>query len=161
MAKISSLFQVLALIALSLFSGALLFIAIAIVKFWQAAEPDIFLSWMGENFFRFPTIMVPLNMVSLLLIIAALATSWRSNPTNRLPLGLGLISLFLCTITFPIYFAGANAEFVTHAVDLTDVAEKIEIWSNWHWFRTGLVMLAIGFVSWALLNQGNEVSKTP
>jgi hypothetical protein len=38
MAKISALFQVLALIALSLFSGALLFIAIAVVKFWQVVS---------------------------------------------------------------------------------------------------------------------------
>lgn len=160
MAKISALFQVLALIALSLFSGALLFIAIAVVKFWQVVEPEIFLSWMNEHFFRFPTIMIPLNMVSLLMLIAALAISWKPQPRSRLPLSLGLIALFGCTITFPIYFAGANAEFLSHAIDLTAVAEKIGIWSNWHWFRTGLVILSIIFVSWALLNQGDEIAKT-
>jgi hypothetical protein len=158
MRKISIAFQVLSLIALSLFSGALLFIAIAIVKFWQAVEPDIFLSWMSENFFRFPVIMIPLNVVSLLMMIAALTTSWKANPTSRLPLSLGLISLFACTITFPLYFAGANAEFVARNIDLTDVAKKIGIWSNWHWFRTGLAILSIVFVSRSLLSQNDEVA---
>jgi hypothetical protein len=160
MAKISSLFQVLALISLSLFLGALLFIAIVIVKFWQAAEPNIFLLWMSENFFRFPMIMIPLNIVSLLMIITALATSWKSNPSNRLLLGLSLISLLVCTITFPIYFASANAEFVNHTITFTHVAEKIRIWSNWHWFRTGFVVISIIFVSSSLLNQDDKIAKS-
>jgi hypothetical protein len=160
MAKVASLFQVLALIALSLFSGALLFVAVVVIKIWQAEEPNTFLSWMSESFFRFPTIMVPLNLISLLMIIAALVTSWRSNPNNRLPLVLGLMSLLTCTITFPVYFASANAEFVTHAINLNDVAEKIKIWSNWHWFRTGLALLSICFISWALLNKSDEIAKT-
>lgn len=159
MTKISTIFQVLTLIVLSLYSGALLFIAVAVVNFWQAAEPSMFLSWMNENFFRFPTIMIPLNMVSLLMLIVALATAWKSSPSSRLPLILGLISLFICTITFPIYFAGANAEFLSQTMDLGDISAKIAIWSNWHWFRTGLAILSIVFVSWALLNQGNEVAK--
>jgi hypothetical protein len=157
MNRVSTVFQVLTLIALSLYSGALLFIAIAIVSFWQAAQPAIFLSWMSENFYRFPSIMLPLNMLSLLMLIVALATAWNSSPSSRLPLSLGLISLFISTITFPIYFAGANAEFLSQTIDLGAISEKIGIWSNWHWFRTGLTFLSIVFVSWALLNRGNEV----
>jgi phosphoglycerol transferase MdoB-like AlkP superfamily enzyme len=103
--------------------------------------------------------MIPLNMVSLLMLIVALATAWKSSPSSRLPLSLGLISLFIATITFPIYFAGANAEFLSQTMDLGDISEKIEIWSNWHWFRTGLAILSIVFVSWALLNRGDEVAK--
>lgn len=157
MTKISTIFHVLTLIVLSLYSGALLFIAVAVVNFWQATEPSMFLSWMSENFYRFPTIMIPLNMAALLMLIAALATAWKSLPSSRLPLILGLFSLFICTITFPIYFAGANAEFLSQTIDLGAVSEKIAIWSNWHWFRTGLAILSIVFVSWALLNQGREL----
>jgi hypothetical protein len=157
--RISTIFQMLTLIALSLYSGALLFIAIAVVSFWQAAQPVIFLSWMSENFYRFPRIMIPLNMLSLLMLIVALATAWNSSPSSRLPLSLGLISLFIATITFPIYFAGANAEFLSQTMDLGTISGKIGIWSNWHWFRTGLTILSIVFVSWALLNRGDEVAK--
>jgi hypothetical protein len=159
MTRISTVFQVLTLIALSLYSGALLFIAIAVVSFWQAAQPSMFLSWMSANFYRFPRIMIPLNMLSLLMLIVALTTAWNSSPSSRLPLSLGLISLFIATITFPIYFAGANAEFLSQTIDLGTISEKIGIWSNWHWFRTGLTILSIVFVSWALLNRGDEVAK--
>lgn len=149
MAKIS---QNLALIALSAFSGTLLFIAIAVVKFWQAVEPSVFLDWMTDHFFRFPMIMVPLNLISLLLVITALSTSWKAYPNSRIFLSLGLLSLFLCTITFPIYFAGANAELIAHSVNIVEVADKVKIWSNWHWLRTGLALLSVAFVSWGMWN---------
>lgn len=157
MSKAAIIFQVMALIALSAFSGTLLFIAVAIVKFWQAVEPNLFLSWMTEHFFRFPTIMIPLNIASVLMAIAALATSWKPYPDSRLPLSVGLASLFICSITFPIYFAEANEKFISHSLDLADVAQAIAIWSNWHWLRTGLAILAVVCVSWGLFNSNSKL----
>ncbi|MGC1306992.1 MAG: anthrone oxygenase family protein [Phormidesmis sp.] len=144
------LFQLLAIVASSAFVGALLFVAFVVVKFWRAAKPSDFLQWMSEHFFRFPTIMVPLNVLSLLAIISALALSWQPSPASRLPLGLGLLFLLACSITFPIYFVKANEAFVTKAVELDDVSSKIAVWSNWHWFRTGLALISTIFVGWAL-----------
>ena len=124
--------QILALSALSAFSGALLFIALVVVEFWQSLEPQAYLTWMSDQFFRFPALMVPLNMLSLLLLLASLALSWSSYPSRRLPLGLGLFLLLACTLTFPFYFASANATFVNQTIDLTEVSEQLAIWSNWN-----------------------------
>jgi hypothetical protein len=153
MQKIAAISQLLTLVVLSAFSGALLFIAFVLVKFWQSIAPDVFLSWMSEHFFRLPTIMVPLNVLSLLSAIAALTTSWKVFPKSRLPFGLGLLSLIVCTLTFPIYFADANAKFVTQSIDFVDVDRQITTWLNWHWFRTGLAILSVVFVSWGLFEQ--------
>jgi hypothetical protein len=144
-------FNLLSVIALSLFSGAFLFIAFVVVKFWQSIAPAVFLDWMNDNFFRFPMLMIPLNMIALLLTIVALGTAWKSYPTSRLSLGLAVVCIFACTMTYPIYFAGANAEFLGRTIELPKIGDAIQTWATWHWLRTGLAIAAASFASWGLL----------
>jgi Domain of unknown function (DUF1772) len=151
MFSLARILNLLSVIALSLFSGAFLFIALVVVKFWQTVEPDVFLSWMSDHFFRFPTLMVPLNMIALALTIAAWGAAWKSQPSSRLALGLSTACIFVCTLTFPIYFARANAEFLNRAIALPQVSSAIATWSTWHWARTGLALLALIFASFGLL----------
>jgi hypothetical protein len=153
MINLSRILNLLSVIALSLFSGAFLFIAFVVVRFWQAVEPDTFLNWMSDHFFRFPALMVPLNMVALLFTIATFGTAWQSRPISRIPLGLSVICIFACTITYPIYFAGANAEFLNRAIALPLIGDAIHTWATWHWVRTGLAIAALIFASWGLLQQ--------
>lgn len=163
MQKIAVLLQISALIALSAFSGAFLFIALVMVKFWQSLAPEDFLNWMTNDLYLMPKIMVPLNMVSLVLAIAAITTSWKAFPNRRLPLSLGLASILFCTITFPIYFASANAEFVNQCIELSTVTFKLSTWATWHWVRTALAILAVLCFAWNLLlkepNYQNPVVK--
>jgi hypothetical protein len=161
MFNFSRILNLLSMIALSLFSGAFLFIAFVVVRFWQAVEPDTFLNWMSDHFFRFPALMVPLNMVALLLTIAAFGTAWKSRPASRIPLGLSVICIFACTITYPIYFAGANAEFLNRTIALPLIDDAIHTWATWHWVRTGLAITALTSASWGLLatpkNQEDQI----
>jgi hypothetical protein len=128
-----------------------LFIAVVIVWFWRSVAPDVFLTWMSDHFYRFPTLMVPLNMVALLLTIAAFGTTWKSRPSSRIPLGLSVVCIFACTLTYQIYFAGANAEFLNRSIELQLIGDAIDTWSIWHWLRTGLTIGALVFASWGLL----------
>lgn len=151
MTNLARILNLLSIVSLSLFSGAFLFIAFVVVRFWEAVEPDVFLNWMSDHFFRFPALMMPLNMVSFLLTIAAFGTAWKSRPTSRIPLGLSLIFIFACTLTYSIYFAGANAEFLSRAIALPLIGDAIRTWAVWHWARTGLAIAALTFASWGLL----------
>jgi hypothetical protein len=151
MINLSRILNLLSVIALSLFSGAFLFIAFVVVRFWQAVEPDTFLNWMSDHFFRFPALMVPLNMVALLLTIAAFGTAWKSRPASRIPLGFSMVCIFVCTLTYSIYFAGANAEFLNRAIALPQIGTAINTWATWHWVRTGLAIVALTFASLGLL----------
>jgi hypothetical protein len=161
MNNLALIFNLLSVVSLSLFSGAFLFIAFVVVRFWEAVEPDAFLSWMSDHFFRFPALMVPLNMVSLLLTLAAFGTAWKPRPTSRIPLGLSVVCIFVCTLTYSIYFAGANAEFLSQAIALPQIGAAINTWAAWHWARTGLAIAALTFASWGLLmspkNQEDEI----
>jgi Domain of unknown function (DUF1772) len=151
MNNIAQILNLLSVVSLSLFSGAFLFIAFVIVGFWQSLEPNVFLNWMNEHFFRFPSLMVPLNMVALLLTIAAFGTSWKSRPNSRILLGLSGVCIFACTLTYQIYFAGANAEFLNRSLELPQIENAIHTWATWHWLRTGLSIASLIFSSWGLL----------
>jgi hypothetical protein len=158
MFSFARILNLLSVIALSLFSGAFLFIALVVIKFWQAVEPDVFLSWMSNHFFRFSILMVPLNMIALVLTIAAWGTAWKSQPSSRLAFGLSTACIFVCTLTFPIYFAAANAEFLNRAIALPQVSRAIDTWSTWHWARTGLALSALIFASFGLLQDDRHQS---
>lgn len=147
----AQILNLLAVVSLSLFSGAFLFIAVVVIGFWQAVAPEVFLNWMSDNFYRFPTLMVPLNMVALLLTIAAFGTAWKSRPSSRIPLGISVFCIFACTLTYQIYFAGANAKFLNRSIDLPQIGDAIHTWATWHWVRTGLAISALICASWGLL----------
>jgi Domain of unknown function (DUF1772) len=161
MNNLAQILNLLSVVSLSLFSGAFLFIAFVIVGFWQSLAPAVFLGWMNDNFYRFPALMVPLNMVALLLTIAAFGTEWKSRPSSRIPLGLSAICIFACTITYPIYFVGANAEFLNRSIELQQISKAIDTWATWHWVRTGLTIAALIFASWGLLSESsNQLPET-
>jgi Domain of unknown function (DUF1772) len=151
MNNLARILNLLSVISLSLFSGAFLFIAVVIVGFWRSVAPDVFLNWMSDHFYRFSALMVPLNMIALLLTIAAFGTAWKSRPSSRIPLGLSVVCIFACTLTYQIYFAGANAEFLNRSIDLSQIENAIHTWATWHWLRTGLTIGALVFASWGLL----------
>jgi hypothetical protein len=151
MNNIAQILNLLSVISLSVFSGAFLFIAVVVVGFWQAAAPAVFLDWMSDNFYRFPALMVPLNMITLLLTIAAFGTAWKSQPDRRIPLGLSVVCIFACTLTYQIYFAGANAEFLNRSINLSRIGTALDTWATWHWLRTALSIAALTFASWGLL----------
>ena len=159
MSNIAQILNLLSVVSLSLFSGAFLFIAVVIIGSWQAVEPEVFLSWMSDHFYRFPALMVPLNMIALLLTIASFGTVWKSRPNSRISLGISAVCIFVCTITYPIYFAGANAEFLNRSIELSQIKDAIHTWEIWHWVRTGLSIVALTFASWDLLftmNRGDS-----
>ncbi len=155
MFHLARILNLLSVIILGLFSGAFLFIALVVVKFWQSAAPEVFLDWMSDNFFRFPTLMVPLNMIALVLTLAAFGTAWKSQPSSRLTLGLSSICIFVCTLTFPIYFSGANAEFLSRTISLPQISTAIETWATWHWVRTAFAISALIFASLGLLQHSS------
>jgi hypothetical protein len=73
--------NLLSVIALSLFFGAFLFIALVVVKFWQTVEPDIFLSWMSNHFFRFPILILNCDRY---LVNLALGQDWACPSSTHL-----------------------------------------------------------------------------
>jgi hypothetical protein len=141
--KALKILQVLSLVSLAMFTGAFLFIAIVMVPFWLSTSPDYFLEWFEQNFFRFPSLMVPLNLIALLTTIITLVVAWTSKANNRFIWIIVGIAVFLASITYPLYFASANAVFLAKAIELPLVMPTLVTWSNWNWLRLGLTAIAL------------------
>jgi hypothetical protein len=137
------IWQVLSLVSLAIFTGAFLFIAIVIVPFWLSSEPNYFLKWFEVNFLRFPTLMIPLNLIAFVTTFITLIISWKSKANTKIIWILATLAIFLASITYPIYFASANALFSSQTLDLSLVVPELIAWSNWNWLRTALTFIAL------------------
>ncbi|MGL4881644.1 MAG: hypothetical protein ACRC8K_11325 [Waterburya sp.] len=145
--KIAKTLQIFSLIMLSVFTGAFLLIAAVIVPFWQSSEPNYLINWFTENFFRFPTLMVPLNLIAFLATVIALVCSWKMETTTRTVWGIAVLWIILSSITYPIYFASANNLFLERTIQFAEVSQELVTWSSWHWLRTGFAFLAVIFAA--------------
>jgi hypothetical protein len=127
----------------AIFTGAFLFIAIVIVPFWLSSEPNYFLKWFEVNFIRFPTLMIPLNLIAFVTTFITLIISWKSKANTKIIWSMATIVIFLASITYPIYFASANALFLNKTIESSLVISELIAWSNWHWLRTALTFIAL------------------
>jgi hypothetical protein len=107
----ASTLLVLSVLSFGLLTGAMLLIGISMVGFWKSLTPSEFVSWFAANSSRLGTVMIPLGAITLLLSLGAVDVSWRSQ-SKRWPLIAALCALCVM-ITYPVFFAGANATFIT------------------------------------------------
>lgn len=141
--KALKILQVISLVSLAIFTGAFLFIAIVIVPFWLSSQPNYFVEWFTGNFFRFPTLMIPLNLIAFLTTLITLIVSWKNKANTKIIWSVATVAVFLASITYPIYFASANALFSSQTLDLSLVVPELIAWSNWNWLRTALTFIAL------------------
>jgi hypothetical protein len=134
------LLYLLTTLVLGLFAGSLLTEAMILVPYWRRMDSASFLSLhasLGPNLFRY---YAPLTTAAVILAVLVAAMAGTSN----IP---WLISASLCLTVlaiFFIYFRVANNRFATHDVTEDELAGELQSWSNWHWVRTVLVIIALG-----------------
>lgn len=141
------IWQVISLVGLAIFTGAFLFIAIVIVPFWLSSEPNYFLEWFEKNFLRFPTLMIPLNLIAFMATFITLIISFKSQANTKIIWSMATMMIFLASMTYPIYFASVNALFLTKTLESSLVISELITWSNWNWLRTALTFIALVFAA--------------
>ena len=142
---------VLFVLSFGLFTGAMLLIGISIVGFWKSLTPSEFVSWFASHSSRLGVIMVPLGMITLLLSLAAVAVSWRSRSRQRQWSMIAALCALRVMVSYPVFFAGANASFMAGGLSDSAVRELLDKWAVWHWGRTLLGL--VGFVAATLALQ--------
>jgi Domain of unknown function (DUF1772) len=144
---------VLSVLSFGLLTGAMLLIGISIVGFWKSLTPSDFVSWFASHSSRLGVIMIPLGTITLLLSLATVAVSWRSRSRQRQWGMIAALCALFIMVSYPIFFAGANASFI--GGDLPDAAVRVLLdkWAVWHWGRTLLGL--IGFVAATLALQSS------
>jgi hypothetical protein len=148
-----SVILVLSVLSFGLLTGAMLLIGISIVGFWKSLTPSDFVSWFATHSSRLGVIMVPLGTITLLLSLAAVAVSWRSSSKQRQCAMIAALCALCVMVSYPVFFAGANASFITGGLPDSAVRALLDEWVVWHWGRTLLGL--VGFVAATLALQSS------
>ncbi|MBL4671536.1 MAG: DUF1772 domain-containing protein [Arenicella sp.] len=133
-------FYILTTLVIGLFAGSLLTEAIILVPYWRRMEPVEFFRLhgsLGPSLFRY---YAPLTSAAVILAVTAAALAGASNVPWLISAGLCLITIAI----FVIYFRAANNRFATHDISSDKLGRELQNWSNWHWLRTSLVIVALG-----------------
>ena len=130
-------------LVIGLLAGAMLFIGVELVPFWQGLPPAEFRAWFALHSGRIGALMFPLGIASVVASLAALIRD-RSGP-NRLSYLVAFAGALAVAIVTVAINEPANLRFAA-PVGLSD-ADTIALlarWKVWHWIRVmfGLIAFA-------------------
>jgi anthrone oxygenase-like protein len=141
---IASALIILACLVLGLLAGGMLVIGVALVSFWKSLSPAEFQAWFAAYAHLIGRLMIPLGSASVASTLAALVAA-RSGPlTRRRWLLVATLSAIGVMVTYPIFFASANALFERGGLSDPDVRSLLDRWATWHWVRTVLGIVGFG-----------------
>jgi len=137
-----ALIRFLSVMALGLFAGAMLTEGGFLVSWWRALPPADFLAWYRDNDQRLLGFFGPLTTwTALLTVTAAVLALWQGYPGRWLTV-LAAVLTVAAVATFFLYFRQANLSFATGSVGVENVAAELARWVVWHWWRTGMSLIA-------------------
>src|SRR5262245_63857026 len=128
----------LACLVLGLLAGGMLVIGVALVSFWKSLSPGEFQAWFSAYAHLIGRLMIPLGSASVAVTLAALVAVRAGPVTRRRALLIAALASIGVMVTYPIFFAGANASFERGGLSDSAVRSLLDGWATWHWIRTGL-----------------------
>lgn len=130
-----NIFTQLAVLLLGLLSGALLLLALAFVPYWQSLQPLEFTQWFGTNVHFIASVMKPLGFSATGVVWLATGLAvWKKLPTRHWLIAASVCA-FIMLITFPAFFASANAALAEGAMSAAEITQKLAQWESVHWVR--------------------------
>ena len=118
------------------------FIAIALVPYWQELSGSEIQDWWGGPFMRFSYIMVPLHMLSIISIVYAYILHRKGN--EKLLWLIALVSLLFCqAFNFGLYGGVYNPALQSGVLEAKDALETFDKWDFYHTIRTISVLISL------------------
>jgi len=137
MNQANKIIQLLIIALNGAFIGAMVFIALVVVPFWQASEPQFFFDWFSSYGQSIGKLMIPLGPGVLILAIITFVMS----KGNRILWGLTTIFLVANILYFPIYYLPTNNAFAEQTIEANALSNVLSTWLKLHWQR---IFFAIG-----------------
>jgi hypothetical protein len=126
---------------IGLLAGAMLFIGVALVPFWQRLPSAEFRAWFALHSGRIGALMIPLGIAAVIVSLAALIHD-RRGPHLLAHLVAFAVALVVAIVTTAIN-EPANVRYAA-PTGLSD-AETIALlarWKRWHWPRVTFGVIA-------------------
>ena len=138
-------FNILAICGSAWFSGAMLCIGLTLGAYWRSLPPDEFLTWFAANN-QLVARTIPVTVVPAFIgLVGSIWLAWGTS-TSSLILWILSALCFIGVLAFTfMYFVPSNTAFASDAVDVAEVADKLNQWLSLHYFRIGGAMLGAIF----------------
>jgi Anthrone oxygenase len=134
--------MMLTCLVLGLLTGGMLVIGTSFVSFWKSLSPGDFQAWFASHSHLIGRLMIPLGIGGVAATVAALVACWPGPATCRRWLLIAAFSVMGVMVTYPIFFAATNEAFERGGLSDSAVRALLDRWAAWHWFRTGLGIVA-------------------
>jgi hypothetical protein len=141
----ASTLVILTCLILGLLAGGMLVIGVSFVSFWRSLSPGDFQAWFASHSHLIGRLMIPLGAGGVTVAVAAVIGCWRGSVTRRRWLLIAAVLIVGVMVTYPIFFASANAAFERGGLSDPAVHALLDRWTAWHWARTVLGIL--GFLA--------------
>ncbi|MCL6295083.1 anthrone oxygenase family protein [Jejuia spongiicola] len=150
MKKIALIIQVVSIICLGTFTGAMIMLYTAILSFWKKAEPLDFLDWYVEYASGIMGATGPLVMSSLILPLVCFFLVIRIKQSRIYWAISFLLSVIIMAITLS-YFVDVNTSFANQSIELNHVKETLDTWGANHLIRILLAFTSATFAGFGLV----------
>ncbi len=121
-----------------------LFIAIAIVPYWQTLSGTEIQAWFSTHFGNFGTMMIPVHGLTILTTIALFVVNRKAAGSHRVLWLVMLVSMLICEVGFSAYFGAVLNDPLSSGVLAGDVAlATLDQWDSLHIVRTIFIFIAL------------------
>jgi Domain of unknown function (DUF1772) len=126
-----------------LFFGALLTEAMVMIPMWRALTPLEFFARHAEHGKLLYAYFAPVTALTCSFAILGSAMTLLANHPSKMLSGIAAALSLLLLLIYFLYFRSANADLSSAQLPSEQLSLSLQLWSNWHWFRT--VIAAFGF----------------
>ncbi|MEM7341349.1 MAG: hypothetical protein AAF467_22020 [Actinomycetota bacterium] len=120
-----------------------LFLAIAIVPYWQTLSGDEIQVWFADHFGRFAVMMVPVHLLAITTTIAAAILSRRRDRAERALWIVVLVGLLASqAFNFTLFAVVLNPDLTSQTLTATEALDTLDAWDTYHIIRTILVLIS-------------------
>lgn len=157
-------FQILGLISVASFAGAMLMLYTALVPFWKQVPPAEFIEWFSNFSSGIQLTTGLLGFASIIFPIASVFLVWKVHKSRLYWILSSVLVIGIMIITFA-FFLDANSSFANKTIELNEVANTLNTWGNLHFIRIILgfgsaLFAAFGFTNFIGIgsrdNSGNQ-----
>lgn len=120
-----------------------LFLAVAIVPYWQTLSGAEIQSWFGEHFGRFAPMMVPVHMLAIVTTLAAAWVHRGRTGTDRILWVIVVVGLLVSqAFNFTVYAQSLNPDLTSGELTAAAALDTLDTWDSLHLVRTAFVIIS-------------------
>ncbi|MEM9042231.1 MAG: anthrone oxygenase family protein [Actinomycetota bacterium] len=120
-----------------------LFLAVAIVPYWQTLSGQAIQEWFDDHFGRFATMMVPVHVLAIATTLAAASFQRGRTGSGRVLWVVVVIGLLVSqAFNFTVFATSLNPDLSSTTLTASEALDTLDDWGTLHLVRTFFVVVS-------------------